>query len=351
MITRELITLFLQNACTEEEKTLVIKHFEAHPEELEKYLPEEEWINFKSTDNIPAAAADRITSIVLKKRGKIVGINVFRRIAAAVIIAGTIGAGWYFLGRNNTINDPVAESTAPRDAEEQYILSSNNTNSVQLVALADGSTVELSPQSTIRYKKAFIQAAERDVYLSGEALFKVSKDKARPFIVHSDNITTTALGTSFTISCRQAENTIRVQLHTGKVMVNTSALQQDKKTSSFYLNPGEELLYDRTVMTASINRMKGVHSIGRAVASSGNSGTKQPDWYMFNGMSISQVFDQLSDYYNVEIYYVPAELKNRYFTGKLNKNDSLNKIINDIALLNQLSVSNQSGRYIIKKIH
>lgn len=351
MITRELIALFLQNACTEEEKALVIKHFEAHPEDLEKYLPTEEWINFKSTDSIPEAAAERITKTVLKKSGRIARISIFRRVAAAVIIAAIAGTSFYFMGRSNKINNIVAAGTTPSSAADEYILSSNNTNSVMLVALADGSTVELSPRSTIRYKKTFIHTEQRLVDLSGKALFKIAKDKAKPFIVHSDNITTTALGTSFTIDCIKSENTIRVQLHTGKVKVGTSILQPDKKGASYYLHPGEELLYDKTAMTASVNRMKGVQGIGRATASTTGGSEKQPDWYMFNSMSLSQVFDQLSDYYNVEIYYVPVELRNRYFTGKLNKNDSLYKIINDIALLNQLSVSNQSGRYIIKKIH
>lgn len=351
MITRELIALFLKNACTEEEKALVIKHFEAYPEELEKYLPTEEWLCFKSTDSIPVAVAERITGKVLKESSRIVGINIFRWVAAAVVIAGIAGTSFYFLGKGSRINLPVAEKVTAASEEEQYILSSNNTNSLLLVALADGSTVELSPQSNIRYKATFTNADERAVYLSGEALFKVAKDKAKPFVVHSDNITTTALGTSFTISCMKSEQMIRIQLHTGKVKVNTEVSQQDEKAGAWYLRPGEEFLYDKSGMTARVNPMKGINGIGRPVASTGNSVAKQPDWYMFSSMSLSQVFDQLSDYYNVEIYYVPVELKNRYFTGRLNKNDSLNKIINDIALLNQLSVSSQPGKYIIKKIH
>jgi ferric-dicitrate binding protein FerR (iron transport regulator) len=350
MITRELIALFLQNACTEEEKALVIQHFEAHPEDLETYLPTEEWINFKSTGSIPEAAADRITKAVLKQSGRITGMHIFRWVAAAAIIAGIAGTSLFFYGRSNKANDTMASEVTP-SAEEEYILSSNTTNSILLVALADGSTVELSPHSAIRYKRTFTDTDQRLIVLSGKALFKVAKDKSKPFIVQSDNVTTTALGTSFTINCIKSESTISVQLHTGKVKVSASMLRQDKKAGDCYLHPGEEFLYDKAGMMATVNRMKGIQGIGQAMAVNAGGSAKQPDWYMFNSMSLSQVFDQLSDYYNVDIYYVPAELKNRYFTGRLNKNDSLNKIINDIALLNQLSVRNQSGKYIIKKIH
>ena len=70
---------------------------------------------------------------------------------------------------------------------------------------------------------------------------------------------------------------------------------------------------------------------------------------MFNNQSLADVFDQLSAIYNVDIEYTHSEIKDMYFIGKLEKKDSLNEIISDIAILNHLSVTTSNGRYIIKK--
>jgi hypothetical protein len=70
---------------------------------------------------------------------------------------------------------------------------------------------------------------------------------------------------------------------------------------------------------------------------------------MFSGQSLEQVFDQLSVYYSVEIGYSPSDIRNRYFTARYENGDSLDTILEDIALLNQLSIIKQDGRYIVKK--
>jgi hypothetical protein len=73
------------------------------------------------------------------------------------------------------------------------------------------------------------------------------------------------------------------------------------------------------------------------------------NWYMFNDQELADVFDQLSIIYNVEIQYSSSDLRNKYFIGKLDKHDSLNEILKDIALLNHLSVIEREGCYIIRK--
>ena len=77
----------------------------------------------------------------------------------------------------------------------------------------------------------------REIYLSGEAFFEVASDSLLPFRVHSGDLITTALGTSFNINSYK-ENWVQVQLATGKVRVlNVSA-----KDQSVDLVPGEEVV-------------------------------------------------------------------------------------------------------------
>ena len=72
----------------------------------------------------------------------------------------------------------------------------NTTDRAVQIALADGSSVVLTPRSAVRYPARFA-TDHRDVYLTGSAFFSVSKDPQRPFRVVTDRVVTQVLGTSF----------------------------------------------------------------------------------------------------------------------------------------------------------
>jgi len=89
--------------------------------------------------------------------------------------------------------------------------------SVKQEILPDGSIIWLRPGASLHYIKAF---KNRDVDLTGEALFEVSKIAGRPFKVHVGDYMATVLGTSFNI--RQADNSkdMEVVVLTGKVAIS-----------------------------------------------------------------------------------------------------------------------------------
>lgn len=73
------------------------------------------------------------------------------------------------------------------------------------LALADGSTVQLNSLSRIRVRYS---DHERIVdLLQGQALFRVAKDAARPFVVHSDETRVQAVGTQFDVY-RKVDGTV-----------------------------------------------------------------------------------------------------------------------------------------------
>jgi len=83
------------------------------------------------------------------------------------------------------------------------------------VRLQDGSTVDLNSQSKIRVR--FSEHQRSVDLLEGQALFRVAKDSARPFIVATDNIHVRAVGTQFDIY-RKATGTVVTVLE-GRVAV------------------------------------------------------------------------------------------------------------------------------------
>lgn len=67
------------------------------------------------------------------------------------------------------------------------------------LVLSDGTEVRLNASTRLRFPFRFGKNT-RDVYVDGEAYFKVAKDAAHPFVVHLPQSNVTVLGTSFNVN-------------------------------------------------------------------------------------------------------------------------------------------------------
>src|SRR5690606_10744959 len=65
--------------------------------------------------------------------------------------------------------------------------------------LSDGTEVWMNSGTQLRFPFNF-NGKTREVYLEGEAYFKVAKNADRPFIVHANGTQVQVLGTSFNVS-------------------------------------------------------------------------------------------------------------------------------------------------------
>jgi len=346
MITRELMEKFLSNGCDPEEKERIALYLQEHPETLEKYLIEEEWESFEATGDLSPFVTEKMYSRILREQQKdpFSKILLLKRMAAAACLFILLGAGWIFFTRRNHRLPSLAKNTVTQGIADSLQHVWNNTGDKMAITLQDGSSIELYPESGISYSNK-ADAPQRAIYLKGKAHFTVAKKKNRPFIVYSDEIATTVLGTSFTVTSFDRDNTIKVGLHQGKLLVRSADPQLVKLHEDLYLSPGDLLLYNKTSKVAKVLTPR--ENSRRLVA--GNSNAAPPDWYMFKSQSLDQVFDQLSLYYGVEIDYFPSDTRNRYFTGRYENKDTVEGILKDIALLNGLSISKTDGKYIVKK--
>lgn len=88
----------------------------------------------------------------------------------------------------------------------------------RLITLHDGSTVELNSRSRLRVR--FTEQERTVDLLEGQALFKVAKNPARPFIVHSGVTSARAVGTQFDVY-RMPDRTVVTVLE-GRVAVSNA---------------------------------------------------------------------------------------------------------------------------------
>ncbi len=145
------------------------------------------------------------------------------RIAASILLLVAVSYFVWQIPGAKSDSGQVLQATA-----------AGNTNKV---LLSDGSIVWLKGNSTLTYAKKFT-GTERKVALQGEALFEVSKDPARPFIIQCGELTTTVLGTSFNI--KSSERNIEVLVLTGKVSLTSSS---DKE--GIVVLPNEKAVFNR----------------------------------------------------------------------------------------------------------
>lgn len=103
------------------------------------------------------------------------------------------------------------------------------------ILLPDGSTAWLNDNSELAWREGF--AGGRTVELRrGEAFFDVKKDADHVFSVQSDSLTTTVLGTSFSIK-KIGAGDLNISVVTGKVMVS-------RHTDTLgFLRPNQRLRY------------------------------------------------------------------------------------------------------------
>lgn len=348
MINDELLKRFFSDQCTPEEARSVANYLQEHPDMLEKYLPEEEFLQLQEHAHFPETVSQQWLKNIHQQtasannRTKWIKRLAIAAVATGILIGGTI----LLLPRDHQKMTAVNQRTTIAIPTEQQQQTTNTSHTAMAIVLPDGSIVRLLPAATMVYNKQFRE--NRNIYLAGEADFTVAADKLHPFVVHSGELYTTALGTFFHVKAIPGEDMISVRLNSGKVLVQ-GAIDKKKVISDVILTPGKELNYYRKtgkVFVADFNT-RGTDILVKA--GNNSTGNTKPDWYKFNNQPVSQVLDQLSNYYGIAIYYYPSDVIEIYFDGKFEKTDSLEKILTDLTLPNNLKLIRNDSGFIIKK--
>jgi transmembrane sensor len=107
---------------------------------------------------------------------------------------------------------PVDE---PLPVEKQIVNAPHNK--VISVILPDGSKVWLNAGSVFKYPKTFSAKVREVELVEGRAFFDIKHKDHHPFVVKTNNLNVTVLGTSFDVRSYKREGTTKVSVVTGKV--------------------------------------------------------------------------------------------------------------------------------------
>ena len=177
---------------------------------------------------------------------------------------------------------------------------------VTKVSLPDGTMAWLNGGSSIEYPEKFT-GKSRELSMLGEVYFEVDSDRKHPFVVHTQNVDITAVGTSFNVQAYQEDSLVSVTLAEGIVDVS----MHETETT---LVPGSRVVY---------NVNTGEHEIL----------TGEPyrwcSWkdgiLMFRNDPLGDVFKRLGQIYNTE-FIVDEEIQDDPYYATF-KNDPLDRIL------------------------
>lgn len=131
----------------------------------------------------------------------------FLRVAAIFIAAAFIGYFGYLTARNSyevKQQEPILQEIATENGQRTHL------------TLSEGTSILLNAGSKIRLPKIFKQD-KREVYLEGQAYFKVAENPDKPFIIHLEGTTVRVLGTEFSVSAYPEDETVQVVVKEGRV--------------------------------------------------------------------------------------------------------------------------------------
>ncbi|WP_342083658.1 FecR family protein [Dyadobacter sp. OTU695] len=165
-------------------------------------------------------------------------------IAAGVALIGTLGV--FQIMRNDGKRVTYKELLTHAKVENQLIEKQNQGNAAMELRLEDGTIITLGKNSKLSYPAHF-QKQKREVFLSGEAFFNVTKDPSRPFLVYANETVTKVLGTSFEIRAFENSQDVTVHVRTGRVSVYRQSRIQtdDPETTGLVLLPNQKGTFNR----------------------------------------------------------------------------------------------------------
>ena len=178
--------------------------------EVNELLPDKEWK--KISERLYGQSEVVYEQVPVPERRRTV-FSAGRMLAAASVAALLVLTAWLVWLKP----EEKAAMAASSQAKDAVIVALNGER--KKVVLPDSTTVHLNSGSRLTYSKDFGKD-NRQVWLSGEAFFEVTKDAAHPFLVNTDRLIVKVLGTVFNVKAYDTKEDIETTVVEGKVEVS-----------------------------------------------------------------------------------------------------------------------------------
>ena len=246
----------------------------------------------------------------------------FIRVAAAVAVLVVFTGLGYWVGNGRNIGQLAdVKVEAPFGSKTKMYL-------------PDGTLVWLNAGSTLSYNQEF-GVENRKIELIGEGYFEVTKNKALPFDVKTNEMTVRVLGTKFNYRNYADEDEASVTLIEGKVYLSDNC----SNNGGYTLTPNQQAVLDKSNKNIAINTVKATYS---------------SDWtkglISFDEEKLGNIARELERLYNVKISIADDSLLNFRFYGNFTRTEqSIEDVLDVLVSTDKLSYE-QNGKEITLRL-
>lgn len=235
------------------------------------------------------------TRSINEKKNRNFTINSVLRYAAILILALAIPFT-YWIAQN------------PKTTDESFTTIYCAFGDKTSVFLPDSSQVWLNSGSKLTFNNNF-KNGSRQLYLEGEGYFSVKKDAENPFLINTSDLNVKVLGTEFNLKAYPDEDDVSVTLVNGSLQVNNSE-------STAMVVPNQKLLYKKETHKLTVEDLTDL--------------APETEWtngrLVFRNVSLEELERKLERWFDVEIEFADEEVKERRFSGTLERESILEVI-------------------------
>lgn len=212
-----------------------------------------------------------------------------------------------------------------RDNKQTEILTQND---IKEVLLPDSSRVTINKNSRLLYPIHF-NTANREVYLNGEAYFKVKGDKNRPFLVITDKTVVKVVGTTFNVKTDKDETQVSVSSGT------VHFYNKKKPNHQISLSKGESGSFSTE---------------GQTLTKSVTPGSNYDAWatgkLVFEQTPLTDVVRELNQYYQTSIILGNPDLGKCYLTAVFD-HQTLDAVLSILELTFDIKAVKKNGIILV----
>lgn len=211
-----------------------------------------------------------------------------------------------------------------------------NFGETQEIILPDGSQVTLNANSTLQFHADDFKKSSRNVWMQGEAFFKVKKVNIQPgtatkFFVHTDDLEIEVLGTQFNVNTRRTST--KVVLSEGKVRLSINRLQDNEPVS---MEPGEMVTFTPDQNAVSKENVNvDIHTAWKQQI------------VIFDDTPLQEIIELLEDTYGLQIKLKKKEAAHRRYNGRF-ENPQPDKILMFVTQTFGLEIEHYGNVIILK---
>ncbi len=243
-------------------------------------------------------------------------------------------------------------ASSPEANSKNEIITQNGSKTH--INLPDGSSVWLNAGSSLNYDKTFGNG-QREVSLSGEAFFDVTRNPQQPFIIQTPQVVIRVLGTSFNVKSYPLERKTETSLIRGSLEVKIRNRQDEK----FILKPNEKLVVTSEEVNEEARKKTQVLAKEPIVSLSKVNYYERMDnivietaWVenklIFDNEPLSDIAASMERWYNVEISFMDPGKEQLRFTGAF-ENETIQQALEALSINREFKFFIQGNKIIITR--